>query len=146
MSNVPTAPNSRSSNIASNPPLLSSQPSKHKRILACTLCQQRKVKCDRTFPCANCIKSRSQCIPATLTQRQRRRRFTERALLDQIRKYEDLLRQHNIPFEPLHSARGEDSHNADVGDDSHDEQMESVAPDASTPSTSERTESSHKPK
>ena len=30
--------------------------SKPTRILACVLCQHRKIKCDRTFPCANCIK------------------------------------------------------------------------------------------
>lgn len=31
-------------------------PNKPQRILACVLCQHRKIKCDRTFPCANCLK------------------------------------------------------------------------------------------
>ena len=32
------------------------------RILACVLCQHRKIKCDRNFPCANCTKvSESHC-------------------------------------------------------------------------------------
>lgn len=26
------------------------------RVLACVLCQQRKIKCDRNMPCANCTK------------------------------------------------------------------------------------------
>ena len=30
--------------------------SKPPRILACVLCQHRKIKCDRHFPCANCTK------------------------------------------------------------------------------------------
>ncbi|KAF1962561.1 hypothetical protein CC80DRAFT_462740 [Byssothecium circinans] len=81
--------------------LASSQPPRPQRVLACVLCQQRKVKCDRTFPCANCTRSRAQCVPATQLPRRRRRRFAERELLDQLRKYEDLLRQNNIEFEPL---------------------------------------------
>lgn len=78
-----------------------SQPSKTQRVLACVRCQQRKVKCDRKFPCSHCIKHQVQCVPAALLPRQRRRRFPERVLLDQLRRYEDLLRQHNVAFEPL---------------------------------------------
>ena len=37
-----------------------------------------------------------------LAPRVRRRRFPERELLDRIHKYEDLLRQNNVRFEPLH--------------------------------------------
>ncbi|KAK4154910.1 C6 zinc finger domain protein [Chaetomidium leptoderma] len=79
-------------------------PAKPQRVLACLLCQQRKVKCDRKFPCANCVRigAQVQCVPATLAPRQRRRRFPERELLARIRHYEALLHQHNVPFEPLH--------------------------------------------
>jgi hypothetical protein len=76
---------------------------KSQRVLACVLCQQRKVRCDRIFPCANCTKAGVQCLPAAQTTRQRRRRFPERDLLDRLRHYENLLRQHSIQFEPLHS-------------------------------------------
>jgi hypothetical protein len=75
---------------------------KAQRTLACVLCQQRKVKCDRKFPCANCTKAGSQCVPAALGPRQRRRRFPERDLLNRLRHYEDLLRRHKIPFESMH--------------------------------------------
>ncbi|KAK9564461.1 hypothetical protein V6Z88_002537 [Aspergillus fumigatus] len=44
--------------------------------------------------------AKSQCVTATLTPR--RRRFQEKVLLDRLRHYEGLLRQHNIDFEPLH--------------------------------------------
>ncbi|KAK6342042.1 hypothetical protein TWF730_001524 [Orbilia blumenaviensis] len=77
-------------------------PVKPHRVLACVLCQQRKVKCDRKFPCAHCRRAGAQCVPAGLVQRQRRRRFPERELLARVRYYEDLLRQHSIKFEPLH--------------------------------------------
>ncbi|KAF7593759.1 hypothetical protein BBP40_010935 [Aspergillus hancockii] len=72
------------------------------RTLACVLCQQRKVKCDRKFPCANCVKAGTHCVPA-LVPRQRRRRFPERELLERLRHYEGLLRENNIKFEPLHA-------------------------------------------
>lgn len=34
----------------------SASPQRCARVLACALCQQRKVKCDRQEPCSNCIK------------------------------------------------------------------------------------------
>lgn len=78
------------------------------RVLACVLCQQRKVKCDREFPCSNCVKAGAQCVPAAaLAPRQRRRRFPERELLERLRYYEGLLRQNNIDFEPLHAPAAE---------------------------------------
>lgn len=81
------------------------------RVLACLLCQQRKTKCDRNFPCATCTKSGVQCIPVA-APRQRRRRFPEKELLERVRHLEGLLRQHNIDFEPLHTpVAGEPSPN-----------------------------------
>jgi Fungal Zn(2)-Cys(6) binuclear cluster domain len=113
------------------------QPSKQQRVLACVLCQQRKVKCDRKFPCTNCIKSRAQCVPATKVARQRRRRFPERELLERLRKYEDLLRQNSIKFEPLHrdSVGERESPSAKDSYDSADEQPKAVGSDWSSPST-----------
>jgi hypothetical protein len=88
-------------------------PSQHanrpQRILACLLCQQRKVRCDRQFPCANCTKASIQCVSAALAPRQRRRRFPERELLDRIRHYEDLLTRNKITFVPLHPFAAEKS-------------------------------------
>lgn len=82
---------------------------KSQRVLACILCQQRKVKCDRRFPCSNCTKAGAQCVPAALVPRQRRRRFPEKELLERLRHYENLLKEHHIAFEPLH---GKSSTNA----------------------------------
>lgn len=79
---------------------------KPQRVLACLLCQQRKIKCDRKFPCGNCNKASAQCVPAALTPRQRRRRFPERELLERLRRYESLLRENSINFEPLNSSTG----------------------------------------
>ncbi|KAK6330797.1 hypothetical protein TWF718_002996 [Orbilia javanica] len=89
---------------------------KAQRVLACLLCQQRKVKCDRKFPCFHCRRAGAQCVPAGLVQRQRRRRFPERELLDRIRYYEGLLRQHNIRFQPLHGSPVEQMHTPQTDD------------------------------
>lgn len=81
-------------------------------------------------------------MPGTLAQRRRRRRFPERALLERLRKYEDLLRQNNIAFEPLRkdSAREKESLEAESGYDSEDGHPETMAPDLSTPSTTGKSE------
>ena len=77
--------------------------SKPQRVLSCVLCAQRKVKCDRKFPCSNCTKAGTQCISAATIPRQRRRRFPERELLDRLRHYEDLLTKNGIAFQALHA-------------------------------------------
>ena len=106
-------------------------------MLACVLCQQRKVKCDRKFPCANCIKSRTQCKPATLATRRRTRKAPERELLERLHKYEDLLRRNKIKFEPLSKdPSGEKSPlNAEGGYDTDDEHPEAAGADWPSPST-----------
>lgn len=108
----------------------SSGPSTPQRVLACILCQQRKVKCDRKFPCANCTKFRAQCVPATASRR-RRQRFSERELLNRIRKYEDLLRRNGIKFKPLHGdgdvGKGSESPNAERNNCLEHEQLEPPA-------------------
>jgi hypothetical protein len=106
-SEIPTPEHSAD---ASSPAAPTTKP---QRVLSCVLCSQRKVKCDRKSPCTNCVKAGAQCVSAASVPRQRRRRFPERELLDRLRLYEDLLRKHKIPFQPLHasptsSSRGND--------------------------------------
>jgi hypothetical protein len=117
---------------------------KPRRVLACVLCQQRKVKCERKFPCKSCIKARVQCVPATLAPRRRRRRFPERELLERLRKYEDLLHQNNIKFDPLHEQTGEKpSPSADGHYDSEEEQQDAGGTYLPSPSRSVKSEKVH---
>lgn len=118
MSKVPTIQSDDGTSVMSPAMPTITLSSKPQRVLACLRCQQRKIKCDRRYPCSTCVKSRVQCIPATQLPRQRRRRFPERELLDRLRKYEDLLRQNNIKFEPLHK----ESPHTESHNDSDDEQ------------------------
>ncbi|KAH7632503.1 fungal-specific transcription factor domain-containing protein [Sordaria sp. MPI-SDFR-AT-0083] len=46
---------------------------KSPRILACQLCQGRKIKCNRVFPCDNCKRSNVQCIPSKPAPLRKRR-------------------------------------------------------------------------
>ena len=87
-------------------------------------------------------------MPATLAPRQRKRRFPERELLQRLRKYEDLLRQNNIQFVPLHKdpAGEKESPNVRDGYGSDDEQPEAVGADCSSPPTTVKSERAHEVK
>ena len=69
------------------------------RLISCSTCQQRKVKCDKAQPtCSNCAKHRTSCvyIPPALPIR-KKRKSPEEELVGRLRRYERLLRAHDIP-------------------------------------------------
>jgi Fungal Zn(2)-Cys(6) binuclear cluster domain len=134
---------SQSPDMSPPTPSPPAQPPKPQRVLACVRCQHRKVKCDRRFPCSNCNASYAQCVPATLTPRTRRkRRFPERELLERLRNYEDLLRQNNVNFEPLHkdSAKEKGSPKTQGENGSEDEHPGPTGTDPSSPATTLKSE------
>ncbi|KAL5085294.1 fungal-specific transcription factor domain-containing protein [Trichoderma sp. SZMC 28011] len=69
---------------------------------SCVLCQQRKVRCDRNKPCANCVKAGAECrvIPPQ-PPRRRRKKLQEKDLLERLRKYETLLAQNGVKFDAI---------------------------------------------
>jgi hypothetical protein len=83
-------------------------------------------------------------VPATLTPRGRRkRRFPERELLERLRKYEDLLRQNNINFEPLHNdpaAGKKGSPNTQIENESDDEHPGALGVDPPSPAITVKSE------
>lgn len=129
MSAAPSNP-SNSSNPATPQPLQTqAQAAKRQRVLACILCQQRKIKCNRKFPCANCVRSGTTCVPATLAPRRKRRTFPEKELLSRLQRYEELMRQNNVKFEPFFKdspGADNDSPLADDGNGSDEEHPESL--------------------
>lgn len=71
---------------------------------SCVLCQQRKVRCDKNKPCANCVKAGVECkVVPPQPPRRRKKKPQERELIDRLRKYESLLSQHGVDFEPIGS-------------------------------------------
>ncbi|KAI1814332.1 fungal-specific transcription factor domain-containing protein [Poronia punctata] len=72
------------------------------RGFSCVLCQTRKVRCDKKKPCFNCLKAGQECrVVPPLPPRRRKKRIPERDLVDRLRRYEALMTQHGIDFEPL---------------------------------------------
>ncbi|KAL4983687.1 hypothetical protein BDW68DRAFT_29301 [Aspergillus falconensis] len=62
---------------------------------SCTLCRQRKVKCDRQQPCSNCTKADTRCVfPPGLGRRPKRpRKAVEARLLAQLSRLESVVKR-----------------------------------------------------
>ncbi|KAH7174395.1 fungal-specific transcription factor domain-containing protein [Fusarium flagelliforme] len=76
---------------------------KRQRVLACTHCQQRKIKCNRVFPCSNCAKANLTCVPSKPTPI-RKRRTPNVLLQERIKKVEALLEQYTLQGSPGQSS------------------------------------------
>lgn len=81
---------------------------------SCVLCQQRKVRCDKQKPCANCVKAQVECrVVPPQPPRRRKKKPQERELIDRVRKYESMLAQAGINFDPI----AHELKSSDLGDD-----------------------------
>jgi hypothetical protein len=67
---------------------------------ACTLCARRKVKCDKSSPCSNCLKAHAQCLYEPSAAHRPRKRPADDDLLARLANYEDLMRKHKVDFSP----------------------------------------------
>ncbi|KAK0379103.1 fungal specific transcription factor domain-containing protein [Colletotrichum limetticola] len=87
---------------------------------SCVLCQQRKVRCDKNKPCANCVKARVECrvIPPQ-PPRRRKKRLQERDLVDRLKKYESLLAENGVKFDPIAAELKAGDRNSTHLDDDH---------------------------
>ncbi|KIW92326.1 uncharacterized protein Z519_07310 [Cladophialophora bantiana CBS 173.52] len=68
---------------------------------SCLACRQRKIKCDRQTPCANCVKGDTQCsfIPPVRGKRKRTKPARE-GLHAKLRRYEEMLMSYGAKVEP----------------------------------------------
>ena len=73
------------------------------KLISCTLCQQRKVKCDKGQPtCFNCARHRASCVYVAPAKSQRKKRkSSEEELIDRLKRYESLLEAHGILLDDL---------------------------------------------
>ena len=75
----------------------SARKTRHRQTLAsCTLCRRRKVRCDRSVPCASCTRAGVECVPSIPSQAPRgrqggRKRRPDGELLERIAKLEELI-------------------------------------------------------
>ncbi|KAI0167165.1 fungal-specific transcription factor domain-containing protein [Hypoxylon sp. FL1284] len=73
--------------------MATSSSGKSPRVLACVLCQNRKIKCDRRTPCSNCIKANVTCTPSTPAPARKRRRPNQ-DLQQRLARCEELLSEY----------------------------------------------------
>ncbi|KAH8682307.1 fungal-specific transcription factor domain-containing protein [Xylariales sp. PMI_506] len=62
---------------------------KHK--LSCKSCRSRKIKCDRIFPCPQCVRAGAECIFPERKRMQRPRRTKNSELLNRISRLESIV-------------------------------------------------------
>ncbi|KAI0491194.1 fungal-specific transcription factor domain-containing protein [Xylaria cf. heliscus] len=72
---------------------MATTPGKTPRVLACVLCQNRKIKCDRHSPCSNCVKANVPCTPSTPAPPRKRRRPNQ-DLQQRLARCEELLSEY----------------------------------------------------
>lgn len=100
---------------------------------SCVLCQQRKVRCDKNKPCANCVKAGVECrvIPPQ-PPRRRKKRLQEKDLIDRLKKYESLLSENGVKFDAIgQDLRSDGHHGDDVEDLENDFEGLKTSPEAS---------------
>jgi hypothetical protein len=69
---------------------------------SCMLCHRRKTKCDKKKPCSTCTKLGAECVVAPMMPPKRRRKKTsERELVDRLRRCEALLKKNGIAVQPV---------------------------------------------
>ncbi|KAM4056646.1 fungal specific transcription factor [Hirsutella rhossiliensis] len=110
---------------------------------SCVLCQQRKVRCDKNKPCANCVKAGVDCkIIPPAPPRRRKKRLQERDLVDRLKKYESLLSEHGVKFDAIgHDLRSDGPHMDDVEELENDFEGLKTSPEASaSPSAASQNE------
>lgn len=58
------------------------------------------MRCDKNKPCANCVKAQIECrIVPPQPPRRRKKKLTERELLERVKRYETLLTENGIELD-----------------------------------------------
>ncbi|KAL9576276.1 MAG: hypothetical protein Q9212_007235 [Teloschistes hypoglaucus] len=102
------------------------------QVHSCVICQRRKVKCDRSDPCSNCVKHRVQCEYRSPAPPKRRKRASpDPDVHAKLKRYENILQRHGVnpeevydkplparPDYPLALARAKETNN--TSDSAHE--------------------------
>lgn len=78
---------------ASPAPRQASDAGKEMHALSCSSCRQRKVKCSKTYPCPNCVRSGLACLFPTRKKDRRPRTNRNHELLNRLAKLEAIVGQ-----------------------------------------------------
>ena len=79
------------------------------KLFACTVCKQRKVKCNRSDPCSNCVKAGVACkfVPPA-SSRRRKRKTTREGLHARLSRYERILQSYGAKVDASDVQGGSD--------------------------------------
>ncbi|ORY57156.1 fungal-specific transcription factor domain-containing protein [Pseudomassariella vexata] len=64
---------------------------KPKNKLSCTVCRNRKIRCDRTYPCAHCVRSGAECVFPVRKRMQRPKKTKNSELLSRLSRLEAIV-------------------------------------------------------
>lgn len=81
------------------------------KLFSCATCKQRKVKCNRSYPCSNCLKAGTTCkfVPPAPSQR-RKRKAAREGLHARLGRYERILQSYGVKIDASSmQARNEES-------------------------------------
>ena len=80
---------------SSSPPFLGTEQNDPK-LFACTVCKQRKVKCNRSDPCSNCVKAGVACkfVPPASSRRRKHKTTRREGLHARLSRYERILQSY----------------------------------------------------
>lgn len=102
---------------------------------SCLVCRQRKVRCDRTSPCANCTRAEIACeYVAPVRGKRKRTKPPREGLHAKVRRYEELLKLRGISLHDVSQGDEEEDAAGDAVDPS-DEDMSEGHSDTESPST-----------
>ncbi|KAK7426924.1 hypothetical protein QQZ08_006516 [Neonectria magnoliae] len=107
---------------------------------SCVVCQQRKVRCDKNKPCANCVKAKVECrVVPPQPPRRRKKRLQEKDLIERLKRYESLLAEHGVKVDAIgHDLRPDGPPTDDVEDLENDFEGLKTSPETSaSPATSQ---------
>ena len=91
----------------STPSSSSSQPVRHS--LSCTHCRQRKIKCDKVFPCTPCKRSNFDCVFPERVQPSKKKRSNAKAtnddLMRRLGRMEELIEKMKAEGKSINSSK-----------------------------------------
>ncbi|KAI5926670.1 fungal-specific transcription factor domain-containing protein [Camillea tinctor] len=95
LAHTTSTPGASSTSSTPAPVAGTSSPTPYPHIRSCTLCRQRKVKCDRQRPCSNCSRTGSDCVypPGPGRAAKKPRKTLDTQLLGRLSKLEGIIKR-----------------------------------------------------
>jgi hypothetical protein len=86
--------NERPSSFNTSPIGESPRPGPHQKLLSCLGCRQKKVKCDKRYPCRGCQHSGSECVFPLRKRKARKPRSRNAEMILRLGRLEELLEKY----------------------------------------------------